>query len=96
MGGALVGRPRQVNIFLIASGGLIAARIFIRAPHRGQARTSNSSTRAMSVNDRELFWRGWARMGHLACKHLGNVPDFAWEEAAASAKVALRRGRQGG
>jgi hypothetical protein len=29
------------------------------------------------INDRELFWRGWVRMGHLACKHLGDIPDFA-------------------
>jgi hypothetical protein len=34
MGGAPVGRPRQVKIFLIASGGLIAARILIRPPQR--------------------------------------------------------------
>ena len=47
------------------------------------------------MNDRELFLRGWARMAHLACKHLGNIPDFAWEAAAASAKVACGRGRQG-
>jgi len=35
-------------------------------------------------------------MGHLACQHLGNIPDHAWEAAAASGKVACRRGRQGG
>jgi hypothetical protein len=35
-------------------------------------------------------------MGRLACKHLGNIPDFAWEAAAASAKLARGRGRQGG
>ena len=45
-------------------------------------------------NDRELFWMGWVRMGRLACKHLGNIPDVTWEAAAASAKVARRRGRQ--
>jgi hypothetical protein len=30
-----------------------------------------------AINDRELFLRAWVRMGHLACKHLGNFPDFA-------------------
>jgi hypothetical protein len=47
-------------------------------------------------NDRELFLRGRVRMGPLACMHLGNIPDFAWEATAASAKVARRRGRRGG
>ncbi|MBP1595755.1 MAG: hypothetical protein H6Q05_1132, partial [Acidobacteria bacterium] len=27
-------------------------------------------------------------MGRLACQHLGNIPDYAWEAAAASGKVA--------
>ncbi len=48
MGGALVGRPRQARIFRIGSGAFIAASILILAPHRGQTRTSNSKTRAIS------------------------------------------------
>ena len=57
---------------------------------------ANTTRPAYRLNDRELFLMGWVRMGHLACKHLGNIPDFAWEAAAASAKVARRRGRLGG
>jgi hypothetical protein len=34
MGGALVGRPRQVKIFWIASGESMAASILIRPPQR--------------------------------------------------------------
>ena len=49
MGGALVGRPRQVKILWIASGESMAASILIRPPQRGQERTSTSNTRAMSV-----------------------------------------------
>jgi len=35
IGGGLEGRPRQSRILRIASGGWIAARILVRAPHRG-------------------------------------------------------------
>jgi hypothetical protein len=49
MGGFLAGRPRHARIFWIASGGLMAQRILIRPPQRGQARTSNSNTRDIRV-----------------------------------------------
>jgi hypothetical protein len=47
-----------------------------------------------TFNDRELFLRAWVRMGHLACQHLGNIPDFGWRAAAGSVNGACRRERQ--
>jgi hypothetical protein len=48
MGGALEGRPRQVRIFCIASGGCIAHRTLIFEPQPGQIRMSTSKTRSRS------------------------------------------------
>jgi hypothetical protein len=45
IGGGLEGRPRQSRILRIASGGWIAARILMRAPHRAHAKTGTEKTR---------------------------------------------------
>jgi len=46
MGGFLAESPRQERILWIASGGLIAQSILMRAPQWGQLKTSIEKTRA--------------------------------------------------
>ena len=48
-----------------------------------------------SVNDRELFLRGWERTAHVAWGHPREIRVFRWEGDAAHVKKSLQEGKTG-